>query len=101
MLRAIGPDSSGRRRVQFAQAFEYPDPCRVRRGAVPAPAMRDSSRPSSPLRATAPTGDRWVHEIKYDGYRARAHLAGGKAGIFTRNGYGWTKKFAVLAEETS
>jgi bifunctional non-homologous end joining protein LigD len=26
-----------------------------------------------------PSGDVWVHEIKWDGYRVQAHLQGGKA----------------------
>jgi bifunctional non-homologous end joining protein LigD len=38
-----------------------------------------------------------VHEVKWDGYRAQAHLAGGKATIFTRNGYDWTRQFAPIA----
>ncbi|AWC22045.1 Putative DNA ligase-like protein [Aminobacter sp. MSH1] len=45
-----------------------------------------------------PEGDRWTHEIKYDGYRTQIHLAGGEARAFTRNGHDWSKKYApVLA----
>lgn len=45
-----------------------------------------------------PEGDRWTHEIKYDGYRTQIHLAGGQARAFTRNGHDWSKKYApVLA----
>lgn len=39
------------------------------------------------LRAKAPPGDRWIQEIKCDVYRAQAHVDGGKARIFTRNGH--------------
>ena len=40
----------------------------------------------------------WIHEIKHDGYRAQAHLTGGRAQIFTRNGYDWTSRFKRIAE---
>lgn len=53
-----------------------------------------------PMMATlvdaAPAGDEWVHEIKYDGYRAIAAMAGGRVKIFTRNGLDWTDRFAGL-----
>lgn len=67
-------------------------------GAVPAEMPGFVSPQLATLRAKAPVGDRWVHEIKFDGYRAQAHLAGGKARIFTRNGYDWTKRFSLIAE---
>ena len=43
-----------------------------------------------------PAGDDWLHEIKYDGYRAIASIAGGKVAIYTRNGLDWTDKFHAL-----
>jgi bifunctional non-homologous end joining protein LigD len=47
------------------------------------------------LRASAPTGSRWLHEIKFDGYRLQAHVAGGKARLLTRSGLDWTAKFGA------
>ncbi len=47
------------------------------------------------LRASAPTGSRWLHEIKFDGYRLQAHVAGGKTRLLTRSGLDWTAKFGV------
>lgn len=47
------------------------------------------------LRAAAPTGSRWLHEIKFDGYRLQAHVAGGKARLLTRSGLDWTEKFGA------
>jgi hypothetical protein len=35
----------------------------------------------------------WLHEIKYDGYRLRVELDGDRVRLFTRNGYGWTKRY--------
>ncbi len=44
-----------------------------------------------------PAGNQWLHEIKYDGYRAIAAIAGGRVRIFTRSGQDWTEKFASVA----
>jgi bifunctional non-homologous end joining protein LigD len=44
-----------------------------------------------------PAGKDWVHETKYDGYRAIASVGGGRAVIRTRSGLDWTRKFRSLA----
>ena len=49
------------------------------------------------LKAIAPSGDQWLHEIKFDGYRVQVHLDKGKKRVFTRNGLDWTKRFSVIA----
>jgi bifunctional non-homologous end joining protein LigD len=46
---------------------------------------------------SVPTGSAWLHEVKYDGYRALVSVAGGKAKVFTRTGLDWTDKFAAIA----
>lgn len=45
------------------------------------------------LVATAPSGDRWLHEIKFDGYRLQARIEPGRVKLLTRSGLDWTKKF--------
>jgi bifunctional non-homologous end joining protein LigD len=40
-----------------------------------------------------PTGDNYLHEVKFDGYRLQAHLRGGLASLWTRSGLNWTKRF--------
>ena len=45
-----------------------------------------------------PTGSAWLHEVKYDGYRALVSIANGKAKVFTRTGLDWTTKFAAIAD---
>jgi bifunctional non-homologous end joining protein LigD len=40
-----------------------------------------------------PEGERWVHEVKFDGYRLLGFLSGGEVGLRTRNGLDWTAKF--------
>ena len=47
---------------------------------------------------SVPAGNRWMHEIKFDGYRALIAAAGGKVQVWTRNGKDWTDKFAPLIE---
>jgi bifunctional non-homologous end joining protein LigD len=46
----------------------------------------------------APEGDGWLHEIKYDGYRALCRLEGGTARLFTRAGLDWTARFHGVGE---
>ena len=45
-----------------------------------------------------PAGDDWLHEIKYDGYRAIAAIGGARVRIFTRSGQDWTDTFAGIAK---
>lgn len=49
------------------------------------------------LKDNAPSGDQWIHEIKYDGYRTQVHVDRGATKIFTRNGHDWTKRFSRIA----
>lgn len=41
----------------------------------------------------APSGGKWIHEIKFDGYRLIARVEGGRVKLLTRSGLDWTKKF--------
>jgi hypothetical protein len=49
----------------------------------------------------APSGPRWVHEVKFDGYRMQVCVHDWRAQCFTRNGLDWTSKFPVLATVAS
>jgi ATP-dependent DNA ligase len=53
-------------------------------GASPAlfPGFFEPCHPT--LRDGAPSGLRWIHEIKFDGYRTQAHLHSGRPAIYTR-----------------
>lgn len=46
-----------------------------------------------------PGGDRWLHEIKFDGYRVQVHLRDGSVKVFTRRGNDWTKRFRKIADD--
>jgi bifunctional non-homologous end joining protein LigD len=73
------------------------------RAARPAPAALKGARKAPmpafvpPALATsakkAPSGARWIHEIKFDGYRLQARLEGGRVSLVTRGGLDWTDKF--------
>lgn len=41
----------------------------------------------------APEGNRWLHELKFDGYRLLCHLHRGRVRLWTRNQKDWTSKF--------
>ena len=47
---------------------------------------------------TVPSGSAWMHEVKYDGYRALIAIGGGTAKIYTRSGLDWTDKFQSIAD---
>ena len=46
-----------------------------------------------------PGGDRWLHEIKFDGYRVQVHLANTEVKVFTRRGHDWTRRFNKIASD--
>ena len=43
-----------------------------------------------------PPGDRWLHELKYDGYRTLLAIGGGEGRAYTRSGLDWSDRFAAL-----
>src|SRR5665213_2439553 len=45
-----------------------------------------------------PGGEGWIHEIKFDGYRAQLRVQGANATIRTRKGLDWTSRFRAIAE---
>lgn len=49
------------------------------------------------LERKVPTGDSWLFEIKFDGYRMQAAIAGDQVRLYTRNGHDWTKQFGYVA----
>jgi DNA ligase D len=67
-----------------------------------APGAVKAAMPSrvEPQLATAvahpPSGDDWLHEIKFDGYRTAVHVVDGAATFVTRSGLDWTKRYGTL-----
>lgn len=50
---------------------------------------------------SVPTGEEWLHEIKYDGYRLIAVKSAGETRLYTRNQIDWTERFQGLADALS
>lgn len=68
----------------------------------PAPRLTDFVPPMlCKLVDRAPEGPGWLHEIKLDGYRIEALVAGGSARLLTRNAHDWTKRFPETAKALS
>jgi bifunctional non-homologous end joining protein LigD len=70
------------------------------------PALDDAPRATLPARlepqlatlaSDPPTGPDWVHEIKWDGYRALCRIEDGRARLFSRSGKDWTREMAGVA----
>jgi bifunctional non-homologous end joining protein LigD len=45
-----------------------------------------------------PRGDEWLHEVKLDGYRILAFMAGKRVRLMSRNGKDWTARFPEIAK---
>ncbi len=48
-----------------------------------------------------PSGEGWIHEVKFDGYRIQAHLQSKNIKLFTRSGLNWTAKYPELKNALS
>ncbi|GAB9241452.1 hypothetical protein BDS110ZK12_36150 [Bradyrhizobium diazoefficiens] len=46
-----------------------------------------------------PSGERWINEIKFDGYRVQTHIQNDAVKIFTRRGHDWTRRFKKAAHD--
>lgn len=80
-----------RRRAAALRSGQSPQ----RSVAAPYPRFIEPCHPVE--RDRPPTGGSWLHEIKFDGYRAQLHLRGSKATVYSRRGYDWTETFASIA----
>ena len=74
-----------------------PDPAAIR-GATREPLPDFVAPMLATLARSAPAGKRWVHEIKFDGYRLLARIESGRSEkaqvrLLTRGGLDWTGRF--------
>ncbi|MFS3137059.1 DNA ligase D [Gluconacetobacter sacchari] len=63
------------------------------RGAKPGDLPAFVAPALATLVTSPPTGRRWIHEIKFDGYRLEARIAQGAVKLLTRGGLDLTAKF--------
>ena len=68
----------------------------ARRKKAPATLPGFSPPQLATLVDAVPAGNGWMHEIKFDGYRALIAAAGAEVKVYTRNGLDWTDKFTPL-----
>jgi bifunctional non-homologous end joining protein LigD len=78
---------------QPAEAAPRPATRAVPKGAVKASLPPFVEPALATLVKQAPAGERWVHEIKFDGYRLQVRIAGGRVKLLTRSGLDWTGRF--------
>lgn len=82
---------NGRPKVASCPEFVPPE------GSVPAPMPGFIPPQLATLRPRPPAGADWIHEIKFDGYRAQIHVSANGTRVFTRSGLDWTKRFTGIA----
>jgi bifunctional non-homologous end joining protein LigD len=49
------------------------------------------------LVSEAPSGEAWLHELKFDGFRILCRLDAGEVKLLTRSGQDWTSHFVEVA----
>ena len=77
---------------------QYPHPLARIPGGVPAPRPGFIEPCLATLHENAPSGDEWIHEIEYDGYRTQSHVIGGKPVLYNRDGLDCSQTFASIAQ---
>ena len=83
----------------LADSDDLPDASEIA-GAKKA-AMPDFVEPMlATLVTSAPAELRWLHEIKFDGYRLQARIEAGRVKLLTRSGLDWTQKFGKPLVDT-
>ena len=74
--------------------FQGPAMAGARKEALP----RSWTPQLATLTSIVPTGDEWLHEIKFDGYRLVCRKDGDRVELVTRGGQDWTERFPEIAE---
>jgi bifunctional non-homologous end joining protein LigD len=72
-------------------------PDRIAAGARGVPPTRFAPQLAR-LVAAPPSGDKWIHELKYDGFRIGCRIVDGAVQLLTRNGKDWSARFAAVAD---
>ncbi len=87
---------TGRTMQEIAEGKKAKTASPKARTQLPRPDFRDPQLAT--LVDSVPAGDKWLHEVKYDGYRALLAIGKGGPRIYTRSGLDWTDKFPGIAE---
>ncbi len=58
--------------------------------------------PALPVLQTAPpSGDGWIHEVKFDGFRLQAHVSRGVAKLYSKNGWDFGPRFKSVRDRVA
>ncbi|PJL14556.1 DNA ligase D [Stenotrophomonas maltophilia] len=111
LLHAPAPKSAKAPRASAKKAAPAPRTAHPRKAdarwhsrALKLDGARDKSYPRqfkpqlTDHRDSAPDGERWLHEIKWDGYRLLADLHEGEVKLRSRNGLDWTADFPEVVQ---
>ncbi|PPT75022.1 DNA ligase D [Xanthomonas arboricola pv. populi] len=90
---ATSPAASKRARPGRASSKLWHTRALALDGARDAPCATELRAQLTLLREQAPDGERWLHEIKWDGYRLLADLVDGDVQLRSRNDQAWTQRF--------
>ncbi|WP_101927226.1 MULTISPECIES: DNA ligase D [Luteimonas] len=98
----------GKARPKRRATVAAPVPSRTRdwtKAASRLPGARRAKAPAgafppqlAKLGAAPPTGDGWLHELKWDGYRILATIADGAVRLWSRNAIEWTAKLPEVVD---
>lgn len=80
-----------------ARAHSEQSASRRRAGATAPPPFRAVQL--AQLVDTVPSGDRWLHEMKYDGYRTLISVGSDEGRAYTRSGLDWSDRFAGIVTD--
>ncbi|WP_338243578.1 DNA ligase D [Aurantiacibacter hainanensis] len=83
---------------QMGKASAHTDKKRKSRPRKDAPLPKFRKPQLATLVDEVPSGNGWMHEIKFDGYRALVAAKGNTVRVYTRSGKDWTDKFGPLVE---
>jgi bifunctional non-homologous end joining protein LigD len=92
----VRKDHAARARVAKARKIVLPDISRVsgaRTGLLPTFLEPSLTSPCE----RPPSGPKWIHEIKYDGYRMQARIDGRTIRLLTRKKLDWTERCLSIA----
>src|SRR3954453_21455002 len=89
--KAARPKANGRAPIS---AKELAKVTGARKGRFP-----DEFSPQlATLTSRVPSGEKWLHELKFDGYRILAKIRNKKIELVTRRGNDWTDRFQSIAD---
>ncbi|MCL2385511.1 MAG: DNA ligase D, partial [Alphaproteobacteria bacterium] len=93
----VRKDHAARTQVAKTRKLFLPDMGKLagaRKGLLPAFLEPSLTSPC----AKPPAGPKWIHEIKYDGYRIQARIEADTIRLLTRKTLDWTRRFTSIAE---